>query len=351
MCREAVSPHDHFAWDHLVDFVTGAASADDAAAIRARIAIDPALRREVDDLRTAWSTRAPHGTWDHRTAWARVAARSAVAAKAPRTWHWMARVSAVAAAVLVLVGGILLRSLVSHHTSLAPAARDYATVPGQRATVVLPDGTRLVLGPDTRVRVSAGFAHPRREVGVEGEAYFEVTHDTRHPFVVRAANTVTEDLGTRFAVRAYPGDTGVRVVVAEGMVAVRALRPGADPRAVPASVLTRGSLAEVDGSGATRVTPGVDADALVAWRGGQLAFHDTPLRDVVTELARWYGADIRLGDATLGWRPVTVTFAGEPAGDAVDMVCGLVLARCERHEATITVRGLVRSVGPRDRRP
>ncbi len=56
---------------------------------------------------------------------------------------------------------------------------------------------------------------------LEGEGYFEVTHDARRPFRVHAGDALTEDLGTRFVVRAYPELAAVDVAVAEGVVSLR----------------------------------------------------------------------------------------------------------------------------------
>ncbi len=55
---------------------------------------------------------------------------------------------------------------------------------------------------------------------LQGQAYFVVTHDAAHPFVVRTDRLIVRDLGTRFVVRAYPGDSAQNVVVAEGLVSL-----------------------------------------------------------------------------------------------------------------------------------
>lgn len=66
------------------------------------------------------------------------------------------------------------------------------------------------------------FKEDRREVQLQGEAYFEVEKDARHPFVVKADPVEVEVLGTHFNVEAYPGDAEVKTTLLEGSVAVNA---------------------------------------------------------------------------------------------------------------------------------
>ena len=101
---------------------------------------------------------------------------------------------------------------------------------GQQANLDLSDGTRVVLSPESHLRIPGDFAAPggRREVTLEGEAYFAVTHDSLRPFVVHKAHGSAEDLGTAFIVSAYPETEGTRLAVREGQVALRERihRPG-----------------------------------------------------------------------------------------------------------------------------
>ena len=96
----------------------------------------------------------------------------------------------------------------------------YTTAVGQRDSVRLPDGTRVVLGPGSRLAVDQGYGTSHREVGLRGEAYFDAQHGGAHPFVVRAGNATVRDVGTVFAIHSDPGD-GVRVVVASGAVVLQ----------------------------------------------------------------------------------------------------------------------------------
>ncbi len=248
---------------------------------------------------------------------------------------------AIAAMVVVALGVGLAVGASRHGAVVASPGRAYATAAGQRLSVTLVDGTHLTLAPASTVRIAAGYGRGTsgREVDLEGEAYFAVTHDAAHPFAVRAHGAVARDVGTAFGVRAYPEDGTVQVVVAEGAVelhATQALTAASAPAAHPV-LLTARTVGIVDPSGNTRVVTGVDVTPSLAWRDGELVFDDTPVRDVLRELERWYGVEIRLGDDALGARHVRATIHAQSLTEALDLLVPSAGARYERHGATITI--------------
>ncbi len=191
------------------------------------------------------------------------------------------------------------------------ASRTFATARGRRTEFRLPDGTRVALAPESRVTWKTSAGAPSREVLLQGEAYFDVVHDARRPFHVRALNAVIRDVGTRFAVRAYPSDSVVRVFVTHGRVNVRAVTAPQDS----GSELDPGMLALVSAAGLTSLRNDTDTARYNAFARGQMQFVRTPLRTVVGEIARWYDIDIRLGDSSLGNRRITATLEDQTLPD------------------------------------
>jgi ferric-dicitrate binding protein FerR (iron transport regulator) len=158
----------------------------------------------------------------------------------------------------------------------------------------LVDGTRIRLAPASRLRVAAAYGETRRDVYLEGEAYFEVEHDVRRPFSVHAGNATARDLGTEFAVRSYQDDDAVQVVVRKGAVVLSQV-----------GRLDAGDVGRLATNGTTSLTHRVRVDSLLGWLDGRLAFHDAPLASVLRELHRWHGTEVQLGDSTLGALPFT----------------------------------------------
>jgi transmembrane sensor len=109
---------------------------------------------------------------------------------------WLRRLTGVAAAVLVVVGGVATWQATRGGSLAAPLGRD--------VTAALPDGSRVTLAAGSRLRWGPGFGRGARDVALEGEGYFDVVHDDARPFRVRTRNAVAQDVGTRFVVRAWP---------------------------------------------------------------------------------------------------------------------------------------------------
>jgi transmembrane sensor len=243
---------------------------------------------------------------------------------------WAAR---FAATTIVIIGALTVwrgawpASQTSSGTSVT--AQEYATAPGRRDTVRLLDGTRIVLGPASRLRVTAGFAIGVREVTLTGEALFTVAHDAARPFRVRASHAIVEDVGTTFNVRAYESDATTTVVVAQGRVIVRADTAVVAVRRTSDVTLEAGMLGIV-ADGAVRVEHDVDLTRHIAWAEGRLVFRNTPLREALPQIARWYDVDVRLADTALAGRRITGTFEAESADYVLQLVTqslGLVYER------------------------
>jgi transmembrane sensor len=110
-------------------------------------------------------------------------------------------------------------------------------------------------------------------------------------------------LGTRFAVRHYPSERTSRIVVEEGRVALQPLVSSFGEKSI---VLSAHTAAQVTDSG-TSIIPGISAADYTGWTQGTLVFREIPLRDVVADLSRAYGADIRIADTALARQRVTMT--------------------------------------------
>lgn len=147
----------------------------------------------------------------------------------------------------------------------------------------LADGTRIWLNAGSELEYPETFAG-KREVRLEGEAYFEVAKDSARPFVVHAGECVVEVLGTHFNVSAYP-DEALCATLAEGSVRVgrqgnmKLLRPNeqAIVRQESEDILVRE----------------VDASQYISWVQGKYVFKNTTLEDVFAQISRWYDVEFR----------------------------------------------------------
>ena len=126
--------------------------------------------------------------------------------------------SAAAAAVMagVVCGSWFMGGRRTESRLVAAAQPVSVSTPlGVKSDVVLPDGSRVRLNGGTRIVYPALFGDERR-VEVDGEAYFEVEHDARRPFVVVTGQVVSTVLGTTFNVHAYSEDENYQITLAPG---------------------------------------------------------------------------------------------------------------------------------------
>lgn len=280
--------------------------------------------------------------WDVDAMWARVRARTidAPAVPAPRKppVRWVSVLAAAASLIVIAGSGALLlraRARSSPEDASATPAH-YATARGQYATVHLSDSSEVTLAPESRLTISAQFAHGAREITLEGEAVFAVHHDPARPFRVRARDAIVEDIGTRFDLRAYPGDATVMVAVAEGSVALGPSRAGAT--GAP-SVLKSGEVGTIDSVGHVSADRDGRASSYLGWAGGTLSFVNRPLPEVLRTIARWYDLDVRVADARLARRLVTAEFSRQSTGSAmIDALAIAMDATVERNGRVITLR-------------
>src|ERR1051325_1224728 len=223
-CLSHRMPHDRdIDWTLLTRYVAGECSQAESADVERWLDADPARQEQLAAARRLWDQAAalPPATridamWQDLRRRMREGDQGAQPAQPVRAWHIPWRLAA-AACLAVVIGGVAIRAA---RTPRLPEPQVFASAARQRLNVRLGDGTRVLLAPESRLRLATDFGRQRRDVYVEGEAYFEVQHDSPRPFTVFAANSSTRDIGTAFAVRSYPQDRAVRVVVREGQVAL-----------------------------------------------------------------------------------------------------------------------------------
>lgn len=155
---------------------------------------------------------------------------------------------------------------------------------GRRTQCLFQDGTVAHLNSESKIHYPVKFGLFERRIRLEGEAYFEVTHNPRRPFVVEFEGGEIQVLGTSFNVKAYRDDDIVAVTLDEGRVVLYDRR-----------------------SGEGRIVRGADAMRYSIWKDDVISFRDTPLAEVLETLSRWY--DVRFETDGQPDRPISYTFA------------------------------------------
>jgi ferric-dicitrate binding protein FerR (iron transport regulator) len=339
----------------LARYFASEADATQRAAVEAWAAESAANAAELQRLRSAWEAKRP-GQWDVDRAWSKVGqrlddsapvvpigegrmdreasaqGRTAREASGQRRWD-REPIVRIAAAVVLVAGLAFGWRQISLSRSSEPEL--FATAVGERRSLDLTDGTHVVLGPSSELRVDGAYNRQGRRVDLSGEAWFEVHHDANQTFQVHAGGTVTEDLGTSFSVRALPGESLVRVVVVEGSagVSLESATPG------PRATLRARDAAEIDVRTArVNFRRDTNVEAMVAWRLGRVEFSDTRLGEVAAELKRWYGVSMRFATPEIVSRSVSYSMPTNDLTEATDVLGRLLGVTIERKGDTLFVR-------------
>lgn len=104
--------------------------------------------------------------------------------------------------------------------------------------LTLADGTQLTLNRGAQLIYPEKFAGRTREIFLSGEAYFDVAHDKKHPFIVRAGDLKIKVLGTKFNIEAYPDSETITTTLLEGSVEVESRLSRECIRMVPSQQLS-----------------------------------------------------------------------------------------------------------------
>ncbi len=154
---------------------------------------------------------------------------------------------------------------------------------GGEYAITLSDGSKVWLNSGTELRYPVRFQKNQRNVYLTGEAYFEVAHDSKSPFVVNIGDTKVKVLGTKFNISGYSDEVQIATTLVEGSVKVDYLQEGVILKPGQQSLVLKGQ----DGIS----TKKVDTSIYTSWVQGVFEFEDTSLEQLCKQLGRWYDVD------------------------------------------------------------
>jgi ferric-dicitrate binding protein FerR (iron transport regulator) len=208
---------------------------------------------------------------------------------------------------------------------------------GKRTRVTLSDQSVVWLNSGSRLVFPAKFGKQKREVYLEGEAIFEVAHDSAHPFHVLTESLNVKVLGTVFNISAYRDDSLTSTVLVMGSVELS--YPGKGLFRNSGCRMAPGMLVSYDPGTGNIQSSEVDTRLYTSWRDGYLIFHKQPLINILKKISRYYNVEIRLEDPVLG----NETFSGSldlktTAPDLLEVVTEIIHARVEDVDNQIIIK-------------
>lgn len=181
---------------------------------------------------------------------------------------------------------------------------------GKRFMLILSDGTKVHLNAGTTLRYPVEFIRGKnRQVFLQGEAYFDVAKDERHPFVINANELNIQVLGTQFNLSAYPEDEMVKTVLVEGSVGF--FEKGEDFDSKTNAMLQPGFMATWQKEDKSMAYDEVDTDIYTGWMDGKIIFNHIPFKDILKKLERNYDVKITNNNKALNDVRFTASFDTE----------------------------------------
>jgi transmembrane sensor len=184
--------------------------------------------------------------------------------------------------------------------------------------VTLPDGSNVWLNHSSSLKYPAMFHGKTRNVELIGEGYFEVVHNSKIPFIVKAGEIQIKALGTTFNIMAYPDEDKIETSLINGRVELE--RIGPNGKAIPLLKMKPTDLAVFQKSNNEISTRTIDDDRYFSWKDGKLLFNQEPMGDVVKKLSRWFNIDIQIKDPELLDLTYTGTFIHETLPQVMELL-------------------------------
>jgi len=309
--------------EQLSRYLSGNATLEECREIEHRIQSDSEFAGDVEELRKIWSIPESNvESSDLNALWRTVTAHTGISESiesdrpSVRRLTWAPPLLKIASAlVLVFTASCYFwfswsgkQEFVTHLVS-----------PGQQDTLLLADGSRVILDAGSSFRYPPDFTGLEREVHLTGEGYFKVEHSPQ-PFTVHAAQGRIEVLGTAFNVRAWGEYREVLVYVKSGTV-----RFGSDydPAGTARVILHEDHFSTLAPSGAPAEPARAEPEDHLDWMSGIISFDNVPLREIRFHLERIYNTNLIFDDESLLQELFTIQIQRNSLEDTIHLISAM----------------------------
>lgn len=201
---------------------------------------------------------------------------------------------------------------------------NYKVNPGVKGKITLPDGSEVILNSASTLRTPARYENGKRVVELEGEGYFKVESNPDWPMYVRTSRGVTVKVtGTEFNLSTYSDDAALKLTLVRGKVSLIDEKNETEIAVREKEEVVIGNRRQLETP--TRKT--ADIKLNTSWKDGYLVFDNTPIREVIKKMERWYGIDIIVNDARVMDNNFTANFRSE----SLQQVLTLLSITCDIH--------------------
>lgn len=270
------------------------------------------MLNQVYNVFTISSTVPPPLNPDIQKAWDKIDQKISVTSTVKQINYKL--IYSIVAAVLVF--GLLLSGVIDNYLRMDRLSRQFTevtTLPGQKTSVTLPDGSKVWMNSSSSLKYANNFNVRKREVILSGEAFFEVFKDKSKRFRVKSGILDIDVYGTSFNIKNYPDDYLQEVTVADGIV-------GVSSDAQEIQKLKKGEQAVLNKESKKILFKTEDADLVTAWKNNELIFRNTPVNEVFKSLESWFGVNIKFDKKMIGGHNYTFKIKTESFKEVLGMM-------------------------------
>lgn len=225
------------------------------------------------------------------------------------------RVAAVAVIIILTgIGGFFIGDRIPMREN-----QEFAVITpiGERSQLVLPDGSKVLLNSGSKIFYSTDFNTSNREIKLEGEAWFDVEKNIKHPFIVHTSFYDVNVTGTEFNVKAYKDDKEIVTTLEEGEVEIVSTKTF---NMVKDIILKPGEQIVYNKESREMHIKEVNTKLFTSWKDNKLIFINMNLKELIVLLERRYGVEIEVQDASILNLEYDGTFTNETILEVLDLL-------------------------------
>jgi ferric-dicitrate binding protein FerR (iron transport regulator) len=204
----------------------------------------------------------------------------------------------------------------------------------ENRVIFLPDGSRVILSPGSKLNYPSSFdGLEKREVFLDGQAFFDIKHNASRPFIVHTGKLETIVLGTAFNIKAIPSEMDITVTVKRGKVKV------SDQNKI-LGVITPNQQITYNKKKVSSIMKIVDSDSYLDWKEQDLLFDNLTIAEAAELLEERYKVKITISDRSIGSQRFTTTFPkNESFEQVLKSICIFngVVYKYNKEKATVII--------------
>jgi transmembrane sensor len=233
--------------------------------------------------------------------------------------------------MLIVSGSIILYNYTDFFIKTEQIVYKTITVDfGEKTQIEMSDGTLISLDAGSSLKYPTVYSD-KREFWLTGEAYFQVSHDPNRLFLVHADHAVVKVLGTKFNVRSWKDNKSVTVTVTEGKVLLNREYETSDK----SIIIPEGKMSRLPVQGKPTPPKVVNVDNHLSWLKNEIRLENVRLREVLSQLTRWYNFQFNVDDPNLYDLKMTVHIRKTNVDDVLKLISLITHTEIKRDNLAI----------------